>query len=116
MTKKRYGGPTPGDRVEAYMRQFGIQVDGERLEERASAARQRAKLDEAEAIDMYRQLGAAVRKARRHCEVVEMVWRMDPNSTTLQAAKEAQAARSSLYKELLELCLQDQDLAARLSR
>lgn len=115
-SKKRYGGPTAGDRVEAYMRRYGIQVDGERLEERVAAARQRAKLDDAAAIEETRQLGAAVKKARRQAELAEWAWRRNPCSTTLAEAKDAQQLRSQLYAELLEACLQDQDLASRLSR
>ena len=116
MTKKKYGPPSPADEVAKLLRKRGIDLDPERLELDASIERSRSKREFADYRDQVETLGSAVRKARRACELTEWAWRQRPNSDTLQAAKQAQAMRSSLYSELLEACLQDADLANYLSR
>jgi hypothetical protein len=117
MSKKKYSArPSSADVVASLMRSRGVSLDPSRLEDRLAAERDRAKREFAAYRDQVETLGSAVKKARRACELAEWAWRQRPNSDTLQAAKQAQATRSSLYSELLEACLQDADLANSLSR
>jgi hypothetical protein len=117
MSRKRYSAqPSPAEEVASLLRRRGIDLDPVRLEERLAAEKAREKREFAEHRDRLEMLGAAVKKARRRCELEEWAWRRNPCSDTLQAAKSAQALRNSAYSELLEACLQDQDLASRLSR
>jgi hypothetical protein len=113
---KRYGGPTPGDIVTALFRRHGIDVDPERLEDRAASMRSRRKIDDAAGVEHVRSLAIAVKKARRETELCEFDWRLNPNSDTLHAARAAQQARAAAERKLREQLLGDQDLFADVMR
>jgi CHAD domain-containing protein len=98
------------------LRRRGIDVDPERLEDRVAAVRSRKEIDDAVDIEHVRSLATAVKRARRHCELAEMDWRWNPCNETLQAARQAQQARTAAENELREQLLGDQDLFSDVMR
>jgi hypothetical protein len=113
---KRYGGPTPGDIVAALFRRHGVDVDPVRLEDRVAALESRAKANDAAHIQLVKDFALAAKKARRACELAEWDWRHNPCGDTLVAARTAQAARSAAEAELREICLNDEQLVADVTR
>ena len=109
---KRYGGPTPGERVAGYVRRYGIDVDPERLEDRAAALRSRQRSTMTLTYSGFRLPHLPPKKARRNCELAEMDWRMNPNADTLAAALAAQQVRNTADRDLRELCVNDEETIA----
>ena len=73
MTKRYSGEPSPAESVGTVLRRYGIEVDPERLEGHAAALRSRAKLESDAGVEEIRSLASAVKKARRACQVVELL-------------------------------------------
>jgi hypothetical protein len=116
MVKFYSGRATPAEFIAGLFRQRGIEVNRDRLEDRVLAERSRRKFDADQHIDKVRALASAVKRARRATEVAELAWRIEPNSATLQEARQAQQARTAAENELREQLLGDQDLFADVMR
>jgi hypothetical protein len=104
---KYTGRPSPAEWVANALRQRGINVDPERLEDRVLAERERREYDHDQLTDRVRALASMVRRAKRACEVEEWAWRQNPSAENLSAAMAAQRSRNEAEKILLEACQND---------
>jgi hypothetical protein len=88
----------------------GADVDPQRLQDQADAARERAEVNKAESARRAEDLALAVKAARRQAELAFADWKAHPTSANLDQVDAASRNRHLLEMELETVCLHDQSL------
>jgi hypothetical protein len=94
------------------MRKRGVQLDPLRLQEQLASQREREKLEHKQHLTDIRSAASAVVKARRALELATGFYKQKPTSDNLAVASAAKADLRAAQEQLLELCHQDEGMAA----